>query len=165
MIVAAHVPIGVEPAGSPVGWWSDAEVSEATLLAKLHEYPNLILWIAGHRHVNAITALKSPDPARPELGFWEVETSSLRDFPQQFRAFDIVRNSDDTISIFATDVDPAVKEGTPAAISRSYAVAAQQLFKNELVEPPTGSSNAELVEQLAPEMRAKMRNYGKPVRT
>ena len=131
----------------------------------MHEYPNLILWIAGHRHVNAITALKSPDPARPELGFWEVETSSLRDFPQQFRAFDIVRNSDDTISIFATDVDPAVKEGTPAAISRSYAVAAQQLFKNELVEPPTGSSNAELVEQLAPEMRAKMRNYGKPVRT
>ena len=158
MIIAAHIPIGVEPAGSFTGWWSNSYVSEENLTAKLHTYPNLILWIAGHRHLNTVTAFKSPDDERPELGFWEVETSSLRDFPQQLRTFEIVRNSDNTVSIFTTDVDPAVKDGSPAAISRSYAIAAQQIFNNPLAVEPTGSYNAELVKQLTPEMQEKLRS-------
>jgi metallophosphoesterase (TIGR03768 family) len=161
MIIAAHIPIGVEPAGSMMGW---NPAAEAELIAKLHTYPNLILWIAGHRHFNTVTALKSPDANRPELGFWEVETSSLREFPQQFRTFQIVRNSDNTISIFATDVDPAVKDGSFAAISRSYAVAAQQIFNNKIDLLPTGSYNAELVKQLSTEMQAKLKNYRTPIR-
>ena len=156
MVISAHIPIGVEPEGSMMGWDLTAPVTEFQLLAKLHTYPNLILWIAGHRHVNAITALASPNPSRPELGFWEVETASLRDFPQQFRTFEIVCNSDKTISIFTTDVDPAVKAGSPAATSRSYAVAAEELFQNPISYLPTGSYNAELVKQLSPEMQAKI---------
>ena len=163
MIIAAHIPIGVEPLFSLAGWNPADPTAEEKLIAKLHEYPNLILWVAGHRHVNAITAFKSPDPSRPELGFWQVETSALRDFPQQFRTFELVRNSDNTISIFAADVDPAVKAGTPAAISRSYAVAAQQIFKNDLPYLPTGAYNAELVKQLSPEMQAKIQNYGSSI--
>jgi metallophosphoesterase (TIGR03768 family) len=176
MIIAAHVPIGVERPESYIGWWSRSPVPEKTLFDKLHTYPNLILWIAGHRHVNAVTAFKSPDDARPELGFWQIETSSLRDFPQQFRIFEIVRNSDNTISIFTTDVDPAIKDGSLAAISRSYGIAAQQLYSKTLSSSPappelspgshnTGSYNAELVIQLSPEMQAKIRNYGTPIRT
>jgi metallophosphoesterase (TIGR03768 family) len=153
MIIAAHIPLGVEPAGSQAGW--DQALQE-TLISKLHAYPNLILWLAGHRHRNAITAFKSPDPKRPELGFWEVETSSLRDFPQQFRVFQIVYNNDNTISIFTTNVDPAVKEGSPAAISRSYAIAAQQIFNNPITSPPTGSYNAELIKPLGPRMPARL---------
>ncbi len=164
MIIAAHAPIGVEPPGSFVGWSSQAFKSENELIAKLHEYPNLILWIAGHRHVNAVTPLKSPDPTRPELGFWQVETSSLRDFPQQFRSFEIVRNSDKTVSIITTDIDPAFKDGSLAAISRSYGVAAQQLYKNKLPLLPTGSYNAELVKQLSPAMQVKLQSYGTPMR-
>jgi metallophosphoesterase (TIGR03768 family) len=164
MIVAAHIPIGVEPAGSMAGWNLNAPMSEKDLIAKLQKYPNLILWVAGHRHINAITPFKSPDGTRPELGFWEIETCSLRDFPQQFRTFQIVRNSDNTVSIITTDVDPAVKDGTPAAISRSYSVAAQQLFKNQSPYPPTGSYNAELVKQLSPEMQAKLRSSGTAMR-
>jgi hypothetical protein len=139
-----------------MGWGSSACVSEEELIAKLHTYPNLILWMAGHRHRNAVTALKSPDADRPELGFWEIETSSLRDFPQQFRTFEIVRNNDDTVSIFTTDVDSAVEDGSLAAISRTYAVAAQKIFNNPLGLLPTGSYNAELVTQLSPEMQAKL---------
>ncbi len=63
--------------------------------------------MSGHVHRNAITP--QPDPnGDPNYGFWEVETPSLRDFPQQLRRFQIVRNSDNTISIFAIDVDTAV---------------------------------------------------------
>jgi hypothetical protein len=167
MIIAAHIPIGVKLSdtglGSLMTWSRYAAVSDTDLIAKLHTYPNIILWIAGHRHMNTVTALKSPDAAHPELGFWEVETSSLRDFPQQFRTFEIVRNSDNTVSIFTTDVDPAVKDGSFAAISRSYAIVTQQIFKDKIDLLPTGSYNAELVKQLTPEMQAKMQNYGAPM--
>src|SRR5664280_2769218 len=43
MIVTAHIPIGVEPPSSFVGWNSAAYVSEEKLFATLHQYPNLIL--------------------------------------------------------------------------------------------------------------------------
>ena len=58
-------------------------------------------------HRNAITPQPSSDDLYPEYGFWEVETPSLRDFPRQFRRFEIVLNTDKTISIFALDVDVA----------------------------------------------------------
>jgi metallophosphoesterase (TIGR03768 family) len=158
MIIAAHIPIGVESAGTFMGWNPAAPVSEAQLIAKLHTYPNLLLWIAGHRHANTVTALKSPDAARPELGFWQIETASLRDFPQQFRTFEVFRNSDNTVSILATSVDPAVKDGSLAALSRSYAVATQQIFPGD--DLPRVSYNAELVKQLTPEMQAVLAELG-----
>ncbi len=163
MIIAAHIPIGVEKVDSFLGWTSISFISDENLITKLHEYPNLILWISGHRHLNTVTALKSPDAARTELGFWEVETASLREFPQQLRTFQIVRNSDNTISIFATDVDPAVKDGSLAALSRSYAIAAHQIFNDTKNLMPSGSYNTELVKQLTPEMQAKIQNYGIPI--
>jgi metallophosphoesterase (TIGR03768 family) len=165
MIIAAHIPIGVEPPGSFVGWWSEAYTTEKDLIAKLQTYPNFILWIAGHRHLNTVTAFKSPDANHPEFGFWEIETSSLREFPQQFRTFEIDRNSDNTISIFTTNVDPIVKDGSFAALSRSYAIAAYQIFKMQYPLLPSGSIsyNAELVKQLSTEMQVKIQNYGTPI--
>jgi metallophosphoesterase (TIGR03768 family) len=160
MIIAAHIPIRNEPPGSSNLWSSDSPVSEQTLIARLHTYPNLLLWMSGHTHENTVTSMPSTDPAHPELGFWEVETASLRDFPQQFRTFDIVLNSDNTVSIFTTDVDPAVRNGSLAGMSRSYAIASHEIFNNSVTELPTGSYNAELVKQLTPEMQARIQNYG-----
>ena len=68
----------------------------------------------------------------PERGFWQVESSSLHDFPQQFRTFEIYLNSDYTVSVVTVNVDPAVAPGTPAAKSREYAVAAQQMVNTDL---------------------------------
>jgi hypothetical protein len=170
MIIAAHVPIGVEKPGSFMCWSPSAYVTEAELFATLHKYPNLLMWLAGHRHFNVVTAYPSPDSSRPELGFWHVETASLRDFPQQFRTFEIARMSDDTVSIFTTNVSPEIEDGSPAAKSRSYSIAALQLISNPAISSnpgfllPTGSYNAELVVQLTPEMREKMKRYGTPVR-
>jgi metallophosphoesterase (TIGR03768 family) len=165
MIIACHIPFGVEEPGSFIGWWSEAYVTESALIAKLNTYPNFLAWIAGHRHVNKVTAFKSPDPKHPELGFWEIESSSLREFPEQFRTFEIVRNSDNTLSIFTTNIDPAVKEGSMAATSRSYAIAIQQILDQQKPILPTGSLsyNAELVKQLTPEMQVKIRNSGIPM--
>jgi metallophosphoesterase (TIGR03768 family) len=156
MVISAHVPIGVVPAGSPVGWWAQSYVSEPDLIAKLQEYPNLIMWIAGHRHLNTITPLASPTPENPERGFWGVETASLREFPQQFRTFEILRNSDNTVSVMVTNVDPAAAEGSFAEKSRSYGIAASQLFNFA----PDVSRNAELVKHLTPQMQTEIQKYG-----
>jgi metallophosphoesterase (TIGR03768 family) len=149
MIIAAHIPIAVVNPGAETEWWLGAydavtnphgdkstttpnAVNLTGLVTALQNAPNLLMWIAGHRHVNHVKAFVSPDPAVPEKGFWQVESSSLRDFPQQFRTFEIYLNSDYSISIEAINVDTAVKTGTPAATSRKYAIATQQILQNQL---------------------------------
>ncbi len=139
MIVAAHVPIAVSAIGSETEWWTETKniapehrnaVGIKELVDTLQGTPNLLLWVAGHRHLNTVKAFVSPDPATPEQGFWQVETASLRDFPQQFRTFEVYLNSDYTVSVVTTNVDPAVADGTPAATSRKYAIAVQQIVRN-----------------------------------
>jgi metallophosphoesterase (TIGR03768 family) len=181
MIICAHIPIrpyAQQPPeeGDPWALWSlwdpISEISEDELLATLHTYKNLILWLSGHVHRNAITPQPSPNDD-PEYGFWEVETSSLRDFPQMFRRFDIVRNPDNNISIFALNIDVAVNQvplpggsPSPALTSRSYAISAQQIFKTvnlgPNIDPSSGVYNAELVLELSHKMRAKIARI-KPV--
>jgi len=184
MIIATHVPIDVLlfQSGKTGSWGvpgalngADTCIKDTSLVTILNsgKYPNFILWLAGHQHNNQVTPFKSPDSNHPEYGFWEVQTASLRDFPQQFRTFDIVRNSDNTISIIITNVDPAVADGSPAAMSRVYAVAANQLYNtpdmvstansNTLPVTPTGVYNAELIVPLSPEMQTKIQNYGTPI--
>lgn len=147
MIIAAHIPIGVVNISAETEWWlggskdrphtlgdpstsTQNAVTLEGLVHKLWDTPNLLMWIAGHRHVNVVKAF--PHATVPEKSFWQVETSSLHDFPQQFRTFEIFLNSDYTISIVTVNVDPAVAEGTPAATSRTYAIAAQQIVQNTL---------------------------------
>ena len=166
MIIAAHVPIGVSPYASDQtgSWGPNSCINDSALISILQTYPNLILWLAGHQHNNQVTPFKSLDPSHPGQGFWEVQTASLRDFPQQFRTIEIVRNTDNTISIIITSVDPAVRDGSPAAMSRFYAVAASQLYDSPTsLYNPAGIYNAELIKQLSPEMQAKIRNYGTPI--
>jgi metallophosphoesterase (TIGR03768 family) len=147
MIIAAHIPIAVANIGTELEWWLGAHgdasttmnnaVDLAGLVAKLQSSTNLLMWIAGHRHYNHVKAFVSPDPANePEKGFWQVESSSLRDFPQQFRTFEIFLNSDYTVAIEAVNVDPAFAEGTPAAQSRKFAIATQQIIHTHLTANP-----------------------------
>lgn len=168
MIIAAHVPINpqkniFEDQSAPQ-FSNQSEYTDAELITMLHEFPNLILLLAGHRHVNTVTPQPSPDDAHPEYGFWEVETPSLRDFPQEFRTFDIRLNTDNTISIVTTDVDPRVEAGSPAANSRGYAIGAARVFGNAAPNDTTSHTyNAELVKQLSPAMQTKIAGYGTPL--
>jgi len=169
MIIAAHIPILpqktlTDPTIMPV-----SAMDAPQLLADLHAYSNLILWISGHRHINVVTPqpYDPSDPTQgPENSFWEVETSSLRDFPQQFRTFDIRRNTDNTISIFVTDVDPAVREGSPAGKSRDYAVGAARIIgatPESIADTTSHAYNAELVKMLNKDMQGVIAAYGTPL--
>jgi len=165
MVIATHIPMNPQadldnttkaPQFYPGSFKSDEE-----MIATLHGYPNLLMVMAGHRHLNTVTPQPSPDPAHPENGFWQVETPSLRDFPQQFRTFQIHRNVDNSISIVTTDVDPIVEDGSPAAKSRGYGIGEHRIAGHgSLSDTGSHTYNAELVKLLTPAMQAKIATYG-----
>lgn len=167
MIISAHIPILPQAGINDTTPVPMSHLNFPQMLAELHAYPNLILWISGHRHVNVVT----PQPFNasnlndtPENSFWEVETASLRDFPQQFRTFEIRRNSDNNISIIITNVDPAVAEGSPAAKSRGYALGAARVFNTyNPASVDSQSYNAELVKKLTTTMQEIIATNGSPL--
>ncbi|MEJ7636150.1 TIGR03767 family metallophosphoesterase [Aeromicrobium sp.] len=72
----------------------------ATLLAS----KNVVAWVNGHTHRNEVTAHPS---VSGQSGFWEINSASHVDFPQQSRLIELVDNRDGTLSIFTTMVDHA----------------------------------------------------------
>lgn len=66
--------------------------------------PHVIAWVNGHTHRNSITAHKRADGSG---GFWEINTASHIDYPQQGRIVEIADNLDGTWSIITTIIDHA----------------------------------------------------------
>ncbi|MGI8336450.1 TIGR03767 family metallophosphoesterase [Actinomadura scrupuli] len=80
------------------------------LEALLLRFPNVVLWVNGHTHVNEVTPHPRAAAAAVKGGFWEVSTAAHIDWPQQSRVMEIADNLDGTLSIFATVVDSAAPE-------------------------------------------------------
>jgi metallophosphoesterase (TIGR03767 family) len=74
------------------------------VVALLLANPQVVAWVNGHTHRNQVWAHKRADGSG---GFWEINTASHVDWPQQSRLIEIVDNADGTLSIFATMVDHA----------------------------------------------------------
>jgi 3',5'-cyclic AMP phosphodiesterase CpdA len=90
------------------------EVTAAELNAELASWPHLIAWVAGHTHQHRIRAFKLTDGTGsngeieatvtckgpgPCDGFWQIETASLIDHPQEQRLIEIFDNGDGTGTI------------------------------------------------------------------
>lgn len=126
MIVTAHIPIVSMEVGSPSGWSKTSEISEEKLIDTLRNYSNFVLWLSGHNHRNVSVPVLSDIKDKPERGFWVVEISSLRDFPQQLTTLDLYKNKDNTLSIKVTAVDYDVEDNEIVEKSRSFAIASRQ---------------------------------------
>ena len=89
--------------GAPLG------ISAATLDAELASHPNVIAWVAGHTHRHRIRAFKVADGTGsngvvtapvackgpgPCAGFWQIETASLVDFPQEARLLEFYQQGE-----------------------------------------------------------------------
>jgi len=72
--------------------------------AYLLSQPRVIAWVNGHTHRNRITAHQRTDGSG---GFWEINTASHIDYPQQSRLIEVADNKDRTLSIFTTIIDHA----------------------------------------------------------
>jgi len=71
--------------------------------------PNLIAYVAGHTHANRVDFLRS----RAGRGFWQINTASHIDWPQQSRTIEVIDNRDGTLSLFGTLLDSAAPAAAP----------------------------------------------------
>jgi hypothetical protein len=78
-------------------------VSAADLERLVAGYPNVIGWMVGHEHDVKVRGVRGADAAHP--GYWEVQSGSIADWPNQSRIMEIVNNGDGTLSIFGTMID------------------------------------------------------------
>lgn len=73
----------------------------ATFLAG---YPNVVFSMVGHTHANRVREIKTPGGR----GYWEVMTSSIADFPHQFRTVEIFDQDNGWLMLRGTCVDMVV---------------------------------------------------------
>jgi len=101
--------------------------------ALLLQYPNVVAWVNGHTHHNAVIPHARAVTAAAGGGFWEINTAAHIDWPSQSRIVEVVDNGDATLSIFGTIIDDvAGTSWTPltiaagpvglAALAREFAV-------------------------------------------
>nr|WP_157340418.1 TIGR03767 family metallophosphoesterase [Nocardioides sp. MAH-18] len=85
--------------------------SDHALAAKLEKellrHPTVVAWVNGHTHTNQIWAHPRKKGGKAVGGFWEINTASHIDWPQQARLIEIADNKDGTLSIFTTMLDHA----------------------------------------------------------
>ncbi len=82
-----------------------------TLGPMLARFPNIVLWLNGHTHVNQVVLHRNHAG-----GMAEVTTCSVADWPSQARSVEIVSNGDGSISVLTTMVDhlaPVVPDAAP----------------------------------------------------
>ncbi|MDE9366908.1 TIGR03767 family metallophosphoesterase [Luteipulveratus sp. YIM 133132] len=119
------------------------------LLRMLHDFPNVLAWVNGHTHVNAITPQGHADPRR---AFWEINTASHIDFPQQARIVDVCDNRDGTLSLFTTLIESAAPyqasydSGAQASLASVYReLSFNDIHANHAAEGTAGDRNTELL--------------------
>ncbi|MFD7699396.1 TIGR03767 family metallophosphoesterase [Streptomyces caelestis] len=77
------------------------------VVALLGRHRNVVAWVNGHIHRNALTPHTGSGGA-----FWEISTASHVDFPQLARVVELVDNEDGTLSLFTTLVESSAPHRT-----------------------------------------------------
>jgi 3',5'-cyclic AMP phosphodiesterase CpdA len=102
VIVMTHQPIDGASGGSGI-------------VRVLDHAPSVVATIAGDTHRNSI----DPRPT-PGGGYWEIQTSSLADYPQQARAVSVVATADGGVALETWMIDGTGSELADTARDLSY---------------------------------------------
>jgi metallophosphoesterase (TIGR03767 family) len=114
-------------------------VDGTTVANLLLRYPNVVAWVNGHTHQNQVIPHARAVSAAFGGGFWEVNTASHVDWPQQCRIVELVDNGDGTtVSVFGTIVDHAAlaNPGTTPTAPLQLASLSRQLGINDWQRDP-----------------------------
>ena len=152
IILSHHNTLTLENTAESLFHPGEELIHAPDFVTMLLRYPNMILWLNGHTHMNTIRAHRSEDGSG---GFWEVTTASCIDYPQQQQLVDICDNRDGTLSIFAITLDHASDaQWTDGDLSqRGIASLSRELASNDWVATPLALVGSELdrnVELLVP---------------
>ena len=84
----------------------------------IKRFPNVVAWVNGHEHNNAVRPYPAgPEPKDKGRGFWEINTASHIDWPQQSRLIELAwkpgQGASDTLFIYGTAVDHAAPPVVP----------------------------------------------------
>jgi metallophosphoesterase (TIGR03767 family) len=97
-----------------------------TVECLFQRHPSVIAFVNGHEHNNRVD---------PHETFWEINTASHIDWPQQSRVLDLVDNRDGTWSIWATMLDHAAAanpgSGHPTGSVKRLASISRELSYND----------------------------------
>ena len=121
---------------------------EEEMQSLLADYPNVILWFAGHVHDHKISQRKNADGSH---AFWEIRTGSHIDWPQQSRTIEIVKTKDGRIAIGTVIFDhagPVDFHGTPDELANPITLAglSRVLAANDWQRQSGGPYALELME-------------------
>ncbi len=126
VIVASHhglasltnlrcVDAGMEP--------DQPRVGRDAIESLFHRFPNVVLWLNGHRHVNEISLC--PSPANDGSAFVDIATCSIADWPSQARLVELLANRDGTLSVLTEMLDhgaPPVPEDATTTVANMAAL-------------------------------------------
>jgi len=117
--------------------------------ARLHRYPNVVLWINGHTHTNGVRARVSPHPATDggRRGFWEITTCSIVDWPCQTRTVELIQldgaaGSPGELAVACTMVDHDSPLAPGEALARRDLAALHRQLAANVPLPGYGASLA-----------------------
>ena len=83
----------------------------------------MIAYVAGHTHANRVDFYRG----RKGRGFWQINTASHIDWPQQSRLIEVMDNRDGTLSLFGTILDSAAPAAAPAPGTDALGLSTPQL--------------------------------------
>ena len=133
--------------GTHAGPGGEPALVAADLLALLYRFPNVVLWLNGHTHTNAIRPHR--DPADPARGLWEVTTCAVADWPCQTRVVELIDHGE-YLSIVTTMVDhdtplgPVSLETTDDLAALHRELAANAPWAVSVMAGEAGDRNTEL---------------------
>jgi metallophosphoesterase (TIGR03767 family) len=115
----------ISSAASHAGPGGEPALGGGELTALLHRFPNVVLWLNGHTHLNAVRARPAPGPDGG--GFWEVTTCAVIDWPCQTRLVELIDSGDD-LAVVCTMLD----HDTPAVVTATQTSAEIASLHREL---------------------------------
>jgi metallophosphoesterase (TIGR03767 family) len=101
VILASHHPLQTMTNSFVGNVDPQPRVLADAITKELLKHELVVAWVNGHTHSNNVWAHKRSGGG----GFWEINTASHIDWPQQARLLEVTDNKDGTVSIFATMLD------------------------------------------------------------
>ena len=87
----------------------------ADVQSLFNAHDNVVAYVTGHTHENKVMACGATGGCPAGGNWWEVNTASEVDWPQESRLIEVMDNVDGTLSIFGTLLDHAATYEVPAA--------------------------------------------------